>query len=196
MDTDTLILASNSPRRRALLEQVGIKFRVEVSDIDETIPAGMTPRQAVAMLAEKKAAEVARRCDDEALILAADTVVAYDGMILGKPEHESDMFQMLTMLSGNWHKVYTGLCLRRGGKQVTQVVRTRVKFSELSEEEIEAYIRTGEPGDKAGGYAIQGAGAVFVEEIEGDYYNVVGLPLNTLYRLLKTEFHFRPFSED
>lgn len=193
MDIGDIILASQSPRRKALLEQTGMKFKAVSPDVDETVPERLSPRETVALLAERKARSVQGDYAENDVVIGADTVVAYDGMILGKPEHTSDAFQMLTMLSGNWHKVYTGICILQGDKCITRVVRTRVKFTEMSEREIEDYIETGEPADKAGGYAAQGKGAIFIEELEGDYFNVVGLPIHTVFQLLKTEFGYLIF---
>jgi septum formation protein len=150
----------------------------------EKMPEHASPEGAVKALASQKAEEVASRCDPYALIIAADTVVVCDGRILGKPRDEEDAFRMLRLLSGRTHEVYTGLCLKDKDSCVTEAERTAVRFRTLSDSEIRRYIETGEPMDKAGAYGIQGKAALFVEAIEGDYYNVVGLPLCRLGRML------------
>ena len=150
----------------------------------EKMPEHASPEDAVKALASQKAEEVASRCDPDALIIAADTIVVCDGRILGKPRDEEDAFRMLRLLSGRTHEVYTGLCLKDKDSCVTEAERTAVRFRTLSDGEIRRYIETGEPMDKAGAYGIQGKAALFVEAIEGDYYNVVGLPLCRLGRML------------
>lgn len=180
-----IILASQSPRRKELLERMGIRsFKTISPDIDERAFDGLSPAELVETLSREKSRAVAERAGDEDIIIAADTVVALDGAILGKPEDETDAFKMLTLLSGVRHQVYTGVTVRRGGECVTEHEVTDVSFRELSEEEIERYISTGEPMDKAGAYGIQGYGALLVEGISGDYYNVMGLPVCRLGRIL------------
>lgn len=178
-----IVLASGSPRRSQLLRQMGLRFRVEPTDADETLPQGSTPAEAVAELARRKAGVAAERFPD-AVIIAADTVVSVGGNILGKPADPADAAAMLRMLSGRRHEVLTGLCVWVAGRAATAVEETRVYFSELDEEEIAGYVATGEPMDKAGAYGIQGRAGVFVHAIEGCYYNVMGLPLSRLKRLL------------
>lgn len=180
-----LILASGSPRRRQLLEQIGLDFRVISSDIDETVDTSLPPAQIVEWLSRQKAEAVAAQAGPGDLIIAADTVVALENAILGKPEDELDAFKMLTALSGGRHQVYTGMTLLRDGERQTEHEVTTVTFRELAEEEITAYIATGEPSDKAGAYGIQGYGAMLVERVEGDYFNVMGLPLCHLGRMLR-----------
>ncbi len=183
-----LVLASASPRRKRLLDRLGLACAVEPSPADEVIPAGEAPADVVQTLARQKAKPVAARYP-QALTLAADTVVAYDGEILGKPSDDTAARATLRALSGSTHTVYTGLALMRpaGDLAVTDVEATHVTFGRLTNAEIDAYVASGAPMDKAGSYGIQdGLGALFVERIEGDYYNVVGLPLRRLYLLLRT----------
>jgi septum formation protein len=182
-----LILASASPRRRELLELVRFTFEVESSAIEELQRQGEAPETYVRRLAEDKAREVASRHPD-AWIIAADTIVYIDGTILEKPADHDDAVRMLTTISGRVHEVFTGLtlCNRAVDRSYTKVVTTRVKMLSLSPEEVEWYASTGEPMDKAGAYAVQGIGAMFIESIEGSYTNVVGLPLAELFTMMKT----------
>ena len=185
-----LILASQSPRRRRLLERIGLNFTVQVSPAEEVIPADASPENIVQVLARQKAGPVADQ-HPEALILAADTVVALDGHILGKPNSTAEAAETLQRLSGKTHTVYTGVSLihRQSNRSVTAVEATEVTFGMLDSTEIEAYVATGSPMDKAGSYGIQDdMGALFVDGIQGDYYNVVGLPLRRLYMLLRSQF--------
>lgn len=187
------ILASGSPRRKELLSAVGMDFSVLVSDADEESVSKDAPVEIyVQELALIKAAASAKMVlkNKNAVIIAADTVVALDGGVLGKPKDEDDAFNMLKSLSGRTHDVYTGYCVMRvkDGFTVCNRVRTEVLFKELDEELIKRYIKTGEPMDKAGAYGIQGMGALLVEKIDGDYANVVGLPVSALSDTLKTEF--------
>ncbi len=174
-----LVLASGSPRRRMLLEQAGLDFEVIVSDADEHF-SGKDPAHTVRELSLRKAESVSDMSAEDGIILAADTVVAYDGNILGKPHNEEDAFHMLKMLQGNTHQVYTGVTIicKSNGRSSAETfdVCTDVVMYEASDQEILGYIQTGEPSDKAGAYAIQGKGFYFVKEIRGDYNNVVGLP--------------------
>ena len=182
-----LILASRSPRRQHLLRQIGWKFEVRESGIDEVFPPGADPRAAVASLAEQKASAVAPAYED-AIILGADTVVVIDGTVLGKPGSPEDASRMLRLLSGKTHEVLTGFALldRPTNKRAAGVELTRVTFRTLSEDEIGEYVSAGSPMDKAGAYGIQDdRGAVFVERVEGCFYNVVGLPLTRLYVTLR-----------
>lgn len=182
-----IILASASPRRRELLERMGIEeFDIIVSDADETLEEGLSPAEQVERLSRIKAAAVAAEAAvPDALIIAADTVVALDGTILGKPADEEDAFRMLSALSGVRHHVYTGVTVMQGDKVLTRHETTSVDFRSLEPEEVELYIATGECMDKAGAYGIQGYGALLVEGINGDYYNVMGLPVVCLARMLK-----------
>lgn len=180
-----IVLASGSPRRRQLLEQIGLTgFRVLASDVDESLPAGLGPGEAVELLSARKGAAVAGLVSPETLVIAADTVVALDGAILGKPRDGEEARRMLSALSGRTHQVYTGVSLFYRGERRTEHEVTSVAFRPLSEEEIAAYVATGEPMDKAGAYGIQGLGALLVERLEGDYFNVMGLPLCRLGRML------------
>ncbi len=180
-----IILASQSPRRRELLGQMGLKgFKVTSPDVDEMVDGNLPPAQIVEELSLRKAAAVAEHADEDDLIIAADTVVVLEGAVLGKPEDEREAFSMLSALSGNRHYVYTGVTVIRGDKTVTQHEMTAVSFRELEPEEITNYIATGEPMDKAGAYGIQGLGALLVSGIDGDYFNVMGLPVYRLGRIL------------
>lgn len=179
-----IILASNSPRRRELLKQAGIEeFQILAPNVDESVEPGHSPAQMVEELSLRKA-RAANRAGPDDLIIAADTVVALDGKVLGKPRDEGAAFAMLSALSGREHHVYTGVTLIRGDQTVTSCEVTAVVFRTLAPEEIRGYIATGEPMDKAGAYGIQGRGALLVEGIRGDYCNVVGLPLFRLSRML------------
>ncbi|USG64137.1 Maf family protein [Brevibacillus ruminantium] len=174
----TLILASSSPRRRELLQTIGLSFTVITSDVDESTEPDLSPQEVVEQLAYRKAKTVAEKVE-EGVVLGSDTVVVLDGVILGKPTDEEHAFQMLTSLQGREHVVYSGVALidAKTGRVELNHSKTQVRIRSLTEREILAYIRTGEPMDKAGSYAIQGIGATLVESIAGDYFTVVGLPL-------------------
>lgn len=176
-----LILASKSPRRKELLSIITKNFKVLSANTDESLPDGITPDKAVEYLSKIKALPFANENDT---IIGADTVVAIDGKILGKPENDEDAFNMLTLLSGREHSVFTGVTVLSKGSEQTFSVETRVKFFDLTEDEIKNYIATGEPMDKAGAYGIQGKGSLLVEKIDGDYFNVVGLPISILNKHL------------
>ena len=185
-----LLLASQSPRRHALLDRIGVPFETQVSPADETLTEPLAPAKAVQALARRKARPVAAD-HPSALVLAADTVVAHDGEILNKPEDSSHARAMLRRLRDTTHTVYTGLALAHTAstRTVAAVEGTDVVLGSLSDTEIRAYVASGSPMDKAGGYGIQDHTApFFVERIEGDYYNVVGLPLRRLYRTLHESF--------
>ena len=195
MQTKTkLILASASPRRHELLTAAGIPHTVLTADVDESLPAGIPPHKAVEMLSARKAAAVLPLAPHGASVLAADTVVALDGEILGKPRSEADAVRMLTALSGRAHAVYTGVTLTDGKTTVTVHAKTSVHMRIITEEEIVSYIKTGEPMDKAGAYGIQGRASLFVTGIVGDYANVVGLPVSLVGSILKERFGFPPFT--
>ena len=180
-----IILASQSPRRKELLERMGIRdFETISPNVDESAFRGLPPEELVRRLSAEKAAAVAGRAGEDAIVIAADTVVALEGAVLGKPADELDAFKMLSALSGVRHQVYTGVTVCRGGEKQTAHEVTDVTFRELSEEEIEHYIATGEPMDKAGAYGIQGYGALLIQGISGDYYNVMGLPVCRLSGML------------
>lgn len=180
-----LILASQSPRRRELLERLGLSFSVRAADIDETMDAARSAFDEVARLSREKAAAIAAHARADDVIVAADTVVVLDGRILGKPRDTAHAVEMLTALSGRSHQVMTGLTVRRGGAVQTDTVVTDVHVRPLSQAEIFAYAATSEPLDKAGAYGIQGLAAVFVDRLDGDYYNVMGLPLCRLCAMLR-----------
>ncbi len=180
----SLILASQSPRRKELLTQMGLSFEIIPAKGEESADPTLPPAEYVKQLALQKAAEVARRCCPEDLIIGADTIVVLDGKILGKPRNAAHAFQMLSSLSTRRHTVYTGLALIRGEEQMLGAEATQVRFCNLTEQEILDYISTGEPMDKAGAYGIQGKGALLVDSIQGDFYNVVGLPICRLGRML------------
>lgn len=179
-----LILASGSPRRAEILGFVGWEFEKRVTDIDESILPGETPANYVERLAREKALAVAEKIDN-GLVLGADTTVVIDGQIIGKPVDEADARRMLRLLSGKRHEVFTGVSLIRvtnGEKDIrTARQETGVKFAELDEAAIEWLVKNGAPLDKAGAYAVQAQAALFIEKIEGDYWNVVGLPVNLVY---------------
>ena len=170
------ILASASPRRKELLSLAGIEYKVVVSECEEILPEKILPHDAVMLLAKQKAEDVFIRNSD-CMVIAADTVVALEDKILGKPKDEEDAFNMLSALSGRNHTVYTGVCIMTKAKTDCFFVGTDVEFYSLTEKEIREYIATKEPMDKAGAYGIQGKGFVLVKGIHGDYFNVVGLPL-------------------
>ncbi|MCA9804161.1 MAG: septum formation inhibitor Maf [Cyanobacteria bacterium HKST-UBA02] len=186
--TPSLILASASPRRVALLTTLGLQFEVRPSDVDETIHTPMSPEEAVIELAVSKARAVAAETGDraDALVLGADTIVAYAGELLGKPGDPEEARRMLRLLSGSSHQVFTGVCLvLPQGREVSACEETIIHFRELCDEEIDAYITTGEPMDKAGAYALQGAASAFVSKLVGCYTNVIGLPVPLTVSLLR-----------
>ena len=177
-----LILASQSPRRQELLKLFRIPFTVEVADIDENMDPAKAPYDEVARVSRMKALAVPHGPED--VVIAADTIVVCDGMVLGKPHDEADACRMLTLLSGKEHQVMTGLTVVKGDRITSCTEVADIHFRELSQKEILAYVRTGEPMDKAGSYGIQGGAALFAEGINGDYYNVMGLPVCRLRQLL------------
>lgn len=184
-ENETIVLASASPRRQELLRQIGCGFRVVVSDAEELSGDGISPEQLAVENARRKAEDVAAKEGGNAPVLGADTVVAVDETILGKPKDETDAVRMLRLLSGRQHFVYTGIALAYRGEVYGDVVRTEVWVDELSEKEIDAYIATGEPMDKAGAYAVQGIAAKFIPRIDGSFSNVVGLPLHAVKELAR-----------
>lgn len=176
-----LILASKSPRRKELLSLITDDFIIKSADVDESLPDGIRPDKAVEYLSLIKAESFKNNTDT---VIGADTVVSVEGVILGKPKERADAFTMLKMLSGKVHSVFTGVTVIKPSSTTTFSVETKVKFFDLTDSEIKDYIDTGEPFDKAGGYGIQGKGALLVEKIDGDYFNVVGLPVSTLKKYL------------
>ena len=178
-----LILASQSPRRRELLGLTGLDFIVRVADIDETMDPGKAPFDEVARVSRMKAMAVSREKGD--VVIAADTIVVCEGQILGKPRDEEDAFRILSLLSGRSHEVMTGMTVLKDDEIITHTEVTKIHFRDLLPGEIRAYIATGEPMDKAGAYGIQGGAALFADQMEGDYYNVMGLPVCRLAMLLR-----------
>ncbi|HMO80505.1 MAG TPA: Maf family protein [Pyrinomonadaceae bacterium] len=183
-----LVLASASPRRAEILAAVGWPFVKDVPEIDESELPDESPDEYVVRLAKAKASVIGSKRPAE-LILGADTTVVVEGRIIGKPADAPEAAEMLRLLSGRWHSVLTGIAVARGDSLEVGVQSTRVKFSELSEAEIDFLIRYGEPLDKAGAYAVQAQAALFIESIEGDYWNVVGLPVNLLYETIRRIFN-------
>ena len=180
-----IILASASPRRRELLEGLGLKLTIRPALGEEHPEPGIPGGETAKRLSRAKCLEIAADADENAVVIAADTVVCLDDEILGKPADEEDAARMLKALSGRDHRVFTGVTVARGGRVLSDYEETAVHFRPLSEREIEAYIATGEPMDKAGAYGIQGRASLFVRGIEGDYFNVMGLPLCKLGEMLK-----------
>ena len=178
-----IILASQSPRRKKLLKNLVDAFDIIPSDADETLPEGAIPAECAVEIARRKVFDIKEKNPD-CLIIGADTIVVYEDKILGKPRDEEDAYRMLSFLSGKTHSVYTGLVVSSGEKTLSFAEETRVTFRELSAEMIKNYIATGEPMDKAGAYGIQDKGSLLVEKINGDYFNVVGLPVCRLAKML------------
>lgn len=185
-----IVLASASPRRKEILNNLGMSFEVICSQAEENVDSELPPHIIVQELAMLKGTDVASKVK-EAIVISADTIVYFDKKILGKPTDRLNAKKMLEMLSGNVHEVYTGVCVTDsvGGKSISDYEVTKVKFKSLTEQEIDRYIETGEPMDKAGSYGIQGKGCLLVEKIDGDYLNVVGLPAVKLAKILKEEFN-------
>jgi len=181
-----IVLASQSPRRQELLRRMGIEhFSVVVPNADESYPAGLSAQETVSLIARKKADAAARLASPDDIVITADTMVFLDDERLGKPHDEADALRMLTELSGRAHTVCTGVTVRRGDNLECFTVSTEVYFRSASRQELLGYIATGEPMDKAGAYGIQGLGSLFIERINGDYYNVMGLPIEALGRVLQ-----------
>ena len=179
-----LILASQSPRRKELLGLFHIPFTIQVADIDETMDPAKDPAAEVARVSKAKAMAVKGSADD--IVIAADTIVVLEGRVLGKPKDEDDARTMLTDLSGRDHQVMTGVTVLKGDDFLTHTEITDIHFRPLSQTEIRNYVATGEPMDKAGAYGIQGGAALFAEKMQGDYYNVMGLPVCRLFMMLRT----------
>ncbi len=180
-----IILASKSPRRQELLSRMGLEFTVKASRISEKMDPFAHPSDEVARISLAKAQAVAGSCAPEDIIISADTIVVCDGLMMGKPHSESEAFSMLRRLSGRDHQVMTGLTVMGSGRTENLTVTTTLRFRALSDQEIRNYIATGEPMDKAGAYGIQGLASMFVVGLDGDYYNVMGLPICTLTILLR-----------
>ena len=180
-----IVLASGSPRRQELLNRIGITdFDIRVPQTDEHYPAGLTPAQIVEYISREKADAAAKLCTPEEIVITADTMVFLDGRRLGKPRDEADALRMLSALQGRHHTVCTGVTVRQGERLLTRAQSTQVWFREAATEELKHYIRSGEPMDKAGAYGVQGLGALLVERIDGDFFNVMGLPVLLLSRML------------
>ena len=186
-----IVLASGSPRRKELLELIGVDFKIIISNKEEVI-SGTNPEEVVKELSKMKAEDVAEKIPGPAVILGADTVVAHKGRILGKPKDKEDAVQMITSFAGEDHHVYTGVCMIKkeadgSSKTISFAEGTKVTVYPMTAQEIERYVESGEPMDKAGAYAIQGLFAPYIKEISGDYYNIVGFPIAGIYQRLKEE---------
>lgn len=181
-----IVLASGSPRRRELLERIGITdFLVRVPEVEEYVPEGLLPSQVVEYISKEKAEVAARLCEPEEIVITADTMVFLGHSRLGKPRDDAHALEMLTALQGRRHTVCTGLTVCQGGRSFTESESTDVFFRSASQAELQSYIATGEPMDKAGAYGVQGRGALLVERLEGDFFNVMGLPVLRLSRMLE-----------
>ena len=181
-----IVLASRSPRRQELLRRIGLdNFTIAVPDVDEWYPEGLSPRRTVEYISAEKSAAAANMAAPEDIVITADTMVFLGDERLGKPKDEDEAFLFLSSLSGKKHIVCTGVTVSQGNRILTDSVATDVYFRELLPEEIRAYIKTGEPMDKAGAYGVQGRGTLFVERIDGDFFNVMGMPLMKLGEMLK-----------
>jgi len=178
-----IVLASGSPRRAEILTSVGWDFEKALPDVDESVIAGESPEDYVQRLAGEKARAVSGGFADR-IVLAADTTVVIDGEIIGKPIDLDDARRMIGLLAGNWHEVLTGVAVSRKGTETIGLQSTRVKFAPMTDTEIDFLVEKGDPLDKAGAYAVQAQAALFIEGIEGDYWNVVGLPISLVYRLV------------
>ena len=182
-----IVLASGSPRRQELLGRMGITdFTVRVPEVEESYPAGLSPEETVCYISREKSDAARLLCDENELIITADTMVFLDDKRLGKPKDEAQALEMLTALAGRRHTVCTGVTVRRGNMILTRAQSTDVYFRPATERELRAYIRTGEPMDKAGAYGVQGKGSLLVRRIDGDFFNVMGLPVEMLAEMLKT----------
>lgn len=189
-----LILASQSPRRREMFDRLGLNYQALTSDADETITESLTPADYVKTLALRKAEALSTSVSKDDYVVSADTVVALDGVIYGKPQDYADAFRMLSAFSGKTHEVYTAFAIVQGGKAYAEAVATAVTFRSLSDREIDYYIQKEAPYDKAGAYGIQELAGIFVEKIEGNFDNVVGLPLCQLETAFKREFGLSLFA--
>ena len=182
-----LILASKSPRRRQMFDSLGLDYEAITTSVDESYRGKIVPSRLVEILSLRKAEAV--KADSDDIVIASDTVVALDNRIFGKPADRREAYEMMRALSGSVHKVYSGYAILRGDKRVSGYVATKVKFRDLTDDEINAYIDTDEPYDKAGGYGIQENGGFFVVAINGDFNNVVGMPLSTIETVMRENFH-------
>ena len=181
-----IVLASASPRRQELLRRIGIEdFDIRVPEVEERYPEGLSPEETVCYISREKSDAARLLCGPDEIIITADTMVFLDEKRLGKPKNEEEALAMLTALAGRQHTVCTGVTVRQGEKVLTAAEHTDVYFHPATESQLRAYIRTGEPMDKAGAYGVQGKGALLVERIDGDFFNVMGLPVSLLSDLLK-----------
>ncbi len=194
LDDTKIVLASASPRRKSLLKMLGLNPLIFPAGVDERLNRQRPHLQAMHH-ARNKALHVANNMDSDSLIIGADTIVVLDGTVLGKPSDARQAREYLALLSGKTHAVYTGLCLCRSKRCVTDYERSMVEFAPLSEAEIQAYVETGEPMDKAGAYGIQGFGSQFIKRINGCYFNVMGFPIHLFYRMLKDIYTEITFDE-
>lgn len=185
---ETIILASRSPRRAEILRNAGIPFEVISADADETPVKSVTAAELTMGLASRKLRAVFEQTGDKRLILAADTVVCRNGEVFGKPKDEDDAERMLTLLSDGWHEVYTGIAMRKNGKLVIDYDVTHVRMRKMEPSEIKAYIKTKEPMDKAGAYAVQDVGSIFVSRLDGSFHNVMGLPISLVCSHLSNDY--------
>ena len=185
---ETIILASRSPRRVEILKNAGIPFEVICADADETPVKSVTAAELTMGLASRKLRAVFEKTGDERLILAADTVVCRNGEVFGKPKDEDDAERMLTLLSDGWHEVYTGIALQKDGKLIIDFDVTHVRMRKMEPAEIKAYIKTKEPMDKAGAYAVQDVGSIFVQRLDGSFHNVMGLPISLVCHRLSSDY--------
>jgi septum formation protein len=186
VDLPKLVLASGSPRRAEILKSVGWEFEKAAPEVDESVVSGESPEDYVQRLAAEKARVIVPTYPGR-VILAADTTVVIRGEIIGKPEDLGDARRMIAMLAGNWHEVLTGVAVCQNGSENIGLQSTRVKFAQMSDAEIDFLVEKGDPLDKAGAYAVQAQAALFIEGIEGDYWNVVGLPISLVYRLVTAQ---------
>lgn len=182
-----IVLASGSPRRQELLRRMGIAdFDIRVPEVEERYPQELSPEETVCYISREKSDAARLLCSDDEIIITADTMVFLDQKRLGKPKDEADALKMLTALAGRAHTVCTGVTVRQGERVLTRAQKTGVYFRPASERELRCYIRTGEPMDKAGAYGVQGKGALLVQRIDGDFFNVMGLPVLLLSEMLKS----------
>jgi septum formation protein len=195
IEIEKVILASQSKPRQRILLTLGINAELLPTDVDETFDGSLSPEEIVMNISQRKAkkAEEIIQPPPTTLIIAADTMVVYNNLVIGKPKDEADAFDTLTMLSGNEHEVYSGVTLILNNKIACDYGVTRVKFRDITQEEIKAYIKLGEPFTKAGSYGAESAAATFIQSIEGDFFNIVGLPVNKLAEMLKNIFNTTVF---
>ena len=184
MINEKIVLASQSPRRKELISLIASNVTIRPADCDETLTEGITPRQAVEYLSKIKNDASREISQNDEIVISADTVVAVDDIILGKPRDKEDARYMISLLQGRVHSVYTGVTISKGDKFVTFSEKTEVEFNPMTESEIEEYISSSEPYDKAGSYAVHGKACVYIKGLNGDYFNVVGLPVSRLYKEL------------